>query len=430
MLVSFSIGNYLSFKDIQTIDLNADSLKEFQTNLHIPYFYNKDERLLKSLAIYGHNSHGKSNIIKAFQFLHHLIFTSFSNGQLTNSIELDGFRLNTSMKGKPSFFELVFLIRDTKYKYRLLATSSNIIQEELYYSQAKIRDNYLFERRDREIKYSKQWNKENNNRIEGLAQFAKPHILFLSVLLSQENITSITDIGKWLGNNIVVPDIYINELKKAQSIYSNPDYTNLILKFISAADLGFTSIFDKLDRLNKSKPSLDKGLLNIAFDREIRDFELYTNHTVYNKDHEMVDKIEFELLKNESAGSIKYFIIVCLLAYAIKNSQLIWIDELDARFHSLLLEMLITSFHNPDINPINSQLVFTTHNTHLLDKKLRRDQVIVVEKNEWGESTIKKAHTIENPVRIGKSLEKEYRKGKIGGVSKKIQDNLGPTLFD
>ncbi|WP_315823504.1 hypothetical protein [Paraflavitalea speifideaquila] len=59
-------------------------------------------------------------------------------------------------------------------------------------------------------------------------------------------------------------------------------------------------------------------------------------------------------------------------------------DELDARFHSLLLEMLIASFHNPEINPINSQLIFTTHNTHLLDQKLRRDQMVIVDKNEWG----------------------------------------------
>ena len=92
--------------------------------------------------------------------------------------------------------------------------------------------------------------------------------------------------------------------------------------------------------------------------------------------------------------------------------------------------MLVTSFHNPEINPINSQLIFTTHNTQLLDQKLRRDQMVIVEKNEWGESAIRRAHTTENPVRIGKSLEKEYRKGKLGGDSKKIRRDLGPTLFD
>ena len=419
MLISFSVGNFLSFKEIQTLNLVADSLKELQGNLHIPFFYNKDERLLKSIALYGHNSHGKTNLIKAFQFFHELIFTSFTQGQLTNRVELEPFQLNTSMQDKPSLFEIIFLIKETKYRYRLTITPSYIVQEELYYSQAKIRENYLFERTGQEIKLSKQWNKDNNNRVEPLIQFTKPHILFLSVLLSQENLTSVSEIGKWLSGNLVIPDNYMLEFKKAQLIYTDPNYTSLILKFISAADLGFTSIFDKLDRLSKSNPLLEKGFLNILFDKEIKNFELYTNHIVFDAGYKEVSKIEFELQKNESAGSIKYFVIVCLLAYAIKHSQLIWVDELDARFHSLLLEMLITSFHDPNINPINSQLIFTTHNTYLLDQKLRRDQMVIVEKNEWGESSIKRAHTVETPVRIGKSLENEYRKGKLGGVSKK-----------
>ncbi len=56
--------------------------------------------------------------------------------------------------------------------------------------------------------------------------------------------------------------------------------------------------------------------------------------------------------------------------------------------------------------------------------------MVIVEKNEWGESTIKRAHTKDNPIKIGKSLEREYRRGNIGGVSKKIKKDLGPTLFD
>jgi len=430
MLISFSIGNVFSFKDNQTLSLLAESLKELPENLHDPFLYNNEERILKSVAIYGHNSHGKSNLIKGFQLFHDLVFTSFSKGQTTNHIQLDPFRLNTAMKDEPSYFEIIFLIKETKYRYRLSVASTQVVEEELYYSQAKIRENYLFVRIGQELRYSKQWNKDHNNKIESLVQFAKPHILFLSVLLSQHNISSVGDIGKWLSDNLVIPDNYMLELGRAQSIYSDPKYTSLILKFIAAADLGFTSIFDKLNKINQSKPLYGKGFLNMAFQKEIKDFELYTNHSVFNKDYIEVDKIEFELLKDESAGTIKYFVIVCLLSYAIKHSQLIWVDELDARFHSLLLEMLITSFHNPDINPINSQLIFTTHNTYPLDDTLRRDQMVIVEKNDWGESKIRRAHTVDFPIRIGKSLEKEYRKGKLGGVSKKIKDNLGPTLFD
>ncbi|HXB43080.1 MAG TPA: ATP-binding protein [Puia sp.] len=427
MLVNFSIGNYLSFKEIQKLNLVPDVIKDLKENLHIPYFYDPEMRLLKSCALYGHNSHGKSNFIKGFQFFQHFIFTSFSHGQGMNTITREPFRLNPSMADKPSFFEITFLLKQTKYRYVFALTSEEIIEEGLYYAEAKIRENYLFERKGQDFKISKAWNKETENQAEHALSFAKPHILLLSVLLSQKNVPKIQDISNWLSGNLVIPDDYLTEIVKAKNIYSDLTYKNLILKFIKNADLGFRTVFDKVDSLSKNHQHFDKGIFNIWFDKEIKNFQLYTGHDLYNNDKKIVGNVEFELQKNESAGSIKYFILVSLLSYAIKNSLLIWVDELDARFHSSLLEMLVQSFHNPEINPINSQMIFTTHNTVLLDKKLRRDQMVVIEKNQFGESTIQRMHSSKKPIRIGKSMEKEYRKGNLGGVSR---DLLNPTLFD
>lgn len=430
MLVNFSVGNFLSFKDIQTLNLKPEALKEYDDNLHIPYLYNSDERLLKSVAIYGHNSYGKTNFLKAFQSLLHLVFNSFTLGQIQNKIDIEPFRLNTSTLNEPSYFEITFLIREKEYRYELVLSSERILKECLYYSESKIRENYLFERTAQNIKISKNWNKDSNNRIEQVVPFMKQHILFLSVLFSQEDIPIIDSINKWFSSILIIPDNYQNEFENAQKIYSDLTYRPLILKFIESADLGFTTIFDKIDKDRNRSIQLEKGIKKMWYDSEIKNFELYTNHHIYDTEHNIVDKVEFQLQKNESAGSIKYFIIVCLLSYAIKNSQLIWIDELDAKFDSSLLEMLVRSFHNPKINPINSQLIFTTHNTILLDKRLRRDQMVIVEKNEWGESSIKRIHSSKKPIRIGKSIEKEYRKGDLGGVSKKIKKDNGPSLFD
>lgn len=426
MLQSFSVGNFLSFKNIQILSMVPDSIKDLKENLHIPYFYNHEERLLKSVAIYGHNSYGKSNFIKAFQYFQNLVFTSFSSGQQLNSIETRPFLLETTMVSKPTFFEIIFLVKETKYRYKVSFTSTEIIEEELHYAELKIRENYLFKRKQQDFIISKTWNKESDNRINAAILFTKPHILFLSVLLSQEKITRISSIANWYNSNLIIPDNYLKEIIKARSIYSDLTYKPLILKFLKKAGLGFTTIFDKVDNLSKSKLQLEKGLLNMWYEKEIKDFDLYTIHDIFTNEKN-VGSVEFELQKSESAGSIKYFIIVCLLSYAIKNSQLIWIDELDARFDSLLLEMLVYSFHDQKINPANSQMVFTTHNTVLMDKKLRRDQMFVVEKNEFGESQLKRIHSSKKPIRPGKSIEKEYRKGKVGGVSKRL---INPSLFD
>lgn len=426
MLQSFSVGNFLSFRNVQTLSLVPDSIKDLNENLHTPYFYNHEERLLKSVAIYGHNSFGKSNFIKAFKHFQNLIFTSFSKGQQTNSIDTIPFRLDTSMANLPTTFEILFLIKETKYRYRISFTSKEILEEELHYAELKVRENYLFKRKFQDFVISKTWNKESESKINSAVLFTKPHILFLSVLLSQEKIPRIYSISNWFLSNLIVPDDYLNELTKARTIYSDPIYKTLILKLIDKADLGFTTIFDKLENLSNSKMQLEKGLLNIWYDKEIKNFDLYTNHDLYSEGNR-IGSIEFELQKDESAGSIKYFILICLLAYAIKNSQLIWIDELDARFDSSLLEMIVESFHDQEINPINSQMIFTTHNTVLLDKKMRRDQMYIVEKNNLGESRLEKMHSSKKPIRAGKSIEKEYRKGKMGGVSKKI---INPSLFD
>lgn len=429
MLVTFSIGNFLSFRNKQTLSLEPDGLKEFPENVLIPYLYSPNERLLKSVAIYGHNSYGKTNLLKGFSFLQKLVFSSFSVGQTTHQIPIEPFRLNTAMQGQPTTFEIIFLVKQTKYRYRIALTETQIIEEELHYAENKIRENFLFVRIGQEFRVSKNWNKESNNRVEQATFFTKPHILFLSVLLSQENIPKVTDVAKWFSSNLVIPDTYLEEFSKAHAVYSDGNYRALILKFIENADVGFNTIFDKVESLSKTH-SLEKGLLNMWFEKEIKNFELFTKHVLYDAEHKEVGSIEFDLQKNESAGSIKYFIIVCLLAYAIRNSQTVWIDELDARFDSTLLEMLVKTFHHPDVNPVKSQMIFTTHNTILLDECLRRDQMIVVEKNKWGESTLKRIHTAETPIRIGKPIEKEYRKGKLGGVSKKLRDNLGPSLFD
>src|SRR5438477_771001 len=117
MLISFTVENYLSFAERQTLDFEPEALKEHQDYLHVPYLYNISNRLLKSIAIYGHNSHGKSNLIKSYQFFRHTIFTSFTFGKTEGFIDVDYFKLNTSNKKRPSFFGIVFLIRETKYRY-------------------------------------------------------------------------------------------------------------------------------------------------------------------------------------------------------------------------------------------------------------------------------------------------------------------------
>ncbi len=435
MLIKYTIGNYLSFKEKQVFDLSAEPLKELPSHLHTPHFYNSNERILKSAAFHGHNSHGKSNFFKSFKFFIDFITKSFDLNKTSELIDVESFLLNTNSTTQPSFFEVVFLIQNTKYRYGFEITKEKIVSEWLFYAEYQVRENYLFIRNGQEFQLSKTWNKESQNRIENQGiPFTKPRVLLLSVLLSLDDMPRIPALLGWLNSNIFLPTFgdNLNELvKNAVGIYTNTEYKNRILFFLDKADLGFKTIFDKIDETIVSHKDYDKGFLNLWYNKQIKYFELYTQHAIYDDELIQKDIQVFELLKKESDGSVKFFILSCLIAYSIKNSNIIWADELDARLHPSLFELMIKLFHEPAINSNGTQLIFTTHNTVLLNKKLRRDQIFLIEKDDYGKSSLKRLHSKESPVRIDTSIEKEYRKGALGGVSKKITSlNNQGSLFE
>ncbi|MDI3321419.1 AAA family ATPase [Pinibacter soli] len=424
MLISFSLRNFLSFKKEQTLDLTPEALKEHTDFLHVPYLYDFEARLLKAVGIFGHNSHGKSNFLKGYQFFLDFIFSSFKIGRSEESIPIENFKLNTSTATQPSYFEAKFYIREKKYRYGFKITGEKVVEEWLYYSESRVRENHLFVRLEQDFKLSKVWSKESEGKVDQSVFFTKPTNLLLSVLISQGSISQISEIAKWLKGNIIITDITSDtHLKRAILILSSPKYRSIINSFIEKADLGFVTIIEKIDSQLKNKLSLDKELIDLIYSMELDRFELYTRHDIYDGEYKKVSSTLFELLKSESSGTIKYFILACYLSYAIKEGQLIMVDELDSKFHVLLLKFLLKTFLSKKVNFSGSQMIFTTHSTFLLGKNiLRRDQAAIVEKNEYGESSLKRLHGAKKPLRVDTQIEKEYTKGTLGGVSEKLKN--------
>lgn len=440
MLLEFTVENFMSFKEKQTLSMYADSLKELKDYVHISYDNTYSFKVLKSMAIYGHNSHGKSNFFKAYKTFINLIINPVIGNNNENKLPLESYKLNTETKNKASFFEIKFLIKDVKYRYLLLADSETIFQEELYYSEPKIRENHLFTRRANEFNINKNWNKDNNGEIENIVRFAKKnHILFISVLFAQEYITHTSDIYKWISNNEIITNLNEqNIFNKAKTFAKNPEYHNLINKFIENADLGFVSYMEKTqNQIANDNGKYEAQIYKWLNFNNIQNFDLATIHTEFDNEHNKIGDVYFDLHKNESSGSIKYFLLACFLTHAIRNNQLILIDEIDSKLHPNLLELIIKIYNSSKLNLYGSQMIFSSHNTSLLNKKLRRDQLTLIHKNEFGESSIVKAHTSETPIRTDKSIEKEYlsgnlkdKKGNTKGVSKKLKDTLQSSLFD
>src|SRR4051812_7176991 len=124
MLIEFTVGNYLSFKDKKTLSLEASSIKEYPTNIIEKDTY----RLLRSNVIYGANSSGKSNLINALTQMRIMVQES-GKGSSTSEIGVTPFLLCTETENKPSYFEMLFLIDGMRYRYGFETDKTSIHAE-------------------------------------------------------------------------------------------------------------------------------------------------------------------------------------------------------------------------------------------------------------------------------------------------------------
>ena len=192
------------------------------------------------------------------------------------------------------------------------------------------------------------------------------------------------------------------------------DYRKLINDVVRKSDLGIESIEERLKE-TAIRSNISYDLISSIFADDIRQHTVRTGHFKY-KDEKAYEKIFFELLKHESLGTQKFFGILGPLLYTIKEKGIICIDEIDRRMHSHLLSDVIGLFNSGKTNTVGAQLIFTSHNTTILKKGLRRDQIHLTEKDKSGVSTIENLHTKKPQIRKDASFDKDYLLGKYGAI--------------
>ena len=120
MLVEFTVGNYRSFREPQTLSMEATTLKSAPENKSLDeevIFTQGKLKLLSSAAIYGANASGKSNFIRAWSFFREQIIDSARESQAGDEIEVEPFAFSVENQEKPSFFEVVFIVDKKRYRY-------------------------------------------------------------------------------------------------------------------------------------------------------------------------------------------------------------------------------------------------------------------------------------------------------------------------
>ncbi len=430
MLIEFSVGNYKSFKEKVTFSMVAANQvsKDKDADTSNVFAIDDDLCLLKSAAIYGANASGKSNLAVALSFMKWFMVNSSKETQSTDDINVEPFRLSTATEKEPSFFEIVFLLESERYRYGFEVTTSRVFSEWLYYYVPQKGEEKLFERSPDLIDPTKVYG------ADGIQKRTRRNALFLSVS-AQFNVEIAEKILEWLTSKLKVVS-GLNDIGyegyTAQCLLENENNNrDEILALIKRLDVGISDIqVEQTDFTAVTSGSLPGNVSEALKDvlvnssRKSLVFKVsagkkpivQTKHRKFTEEGEYISDEMFALEVQESEGTQKIFALAGPLVDTLKHGKTLIIDEFDARLHPLISRAIVSLFNSNDTNPSNAQLVFMTHDTNLLDNLLfRRDQIWFTEKDRFGATDLYSLAEYEG-VRNDRTYEKDYMKGRYGGV--------------
>ncbi len=414
MLINFTVSNFLSFKESNTLDLIATSIKEYESeNLFSLERFN----LLKGAIIYGANASGKSNFIKAMSTMKRIVFESFEQSS-TSELDIMPFLLSSETDGTPTLFEVVFVMDEIRYRYGFEVSNTKVEAEWLFETSKKT-EKPLFLREGDGIEIMRSFSEGKS-----LESRTRDNALFLSVV-DQFNGEIAGKIMHWFSNFNTISGLSHERYKSVTfSMLENPVTSPELKKFYKELDLGFQDLsiskklFDAKELPSDMPELLVKQMitdLEGAFQMEIK-----TLHNKYDTKHNLVDRIEFDLRSQESSGTNKLFNISGPVFDVLHDGGVLVVDELDASLHPLLTLAVTKLFNSKELNPKNAQLIFATHDTNLLNYgHYRRDQIYFVEKDPYGASEIYSLVEYKEEgkkIRKDRSYEKDYIDGRYGAI--------------
>ena len=413
MLIQFNFKNFKSFRDEATLDMSATKITEHED--HVVDIAN--DKLLKVAAIYGANASGKSNVYDAFGYMRYYVSESFKFGD-----EDGGYRKNDDYtKVTPFLFDEyncngetlfeVFYIDNMEntgktYQYGFVLKGNEVVEEWLYSKAKTARNNY------RTIFYRKIGEELEMNGIP------KRHIENIKASLNKESL--IVSLGAKLRIEKLksVRDWF---LKNDAINFGNPT-ENLIRSWVVPDE--FVNNKEVQRNMIKYFSTFDESIKDFKVEEDLADEDdninkNYLIETIHKKaGGEGIASIP---LSQESSGTQKMFALYPHIKEALDNGATLFVDELNARLHPLLVRNIILTFLSPEINSENAQLIFTTHDIgQLSNDLLRRDEIWMVNKNSDGISELYSLADFKdeegNKVRRDEDLAKKYMLGNYGAI--------------
>lgn len=413
MLIDFKTSNSLSFKDIATLSMVATSDKTLDES---NTFKKDGAKFLKSAVIYGANGSGKTNFTNAFAQMRALIL---GHESLTDF----SFKLDKVCQTKPSFFEVVFYYSDNlRYRYGFESNEDSVVSEWLFSSKSS-RETCLFTRENKEVTLGRSFSEGKKFKSE-----VKKADLFLSLVAHEEGKIA-SEVRSWFKSVNIrsgLESSHINTLHKIQK--GGEDDKIKVLDILHSFDIQMEDFIIREREPAQFNFSDDPKLAEeykefaIAMEKFISSqkfgptYDVFIVRRAYD-DGKDIGPIELGLLKDESDGTQKLFELAGYIVDVLDKGGVLIIDELESKLHPLVTRELVKIFNSNEKNPLNAQLIFTTHDTNLLKGgHFRRDQIWFTEKDKYGASHLYSLAEYKEKPRKDASLEKDYVKGRFGAI--------------
>lgn len=423
MLIEFSFKNYRSFRDETVLSMEASGLGAFK-NCLIPCGSTK---ILPGIAIYGKNGGGKSNVIRAFwlatQFIKNAQRTQHENAL----IPVVPFALDDYSNQEPTEFNFFFALDGIRYWYGFSGTKEKITREYLYHAP-KGQKALVFLREGKVFSFT-----EDKAKRKLISETVAENQLFFSVACTM-NDAACTNAMRWFRERVLFSRDYSDIPRQLLEYSKDTKMLKAISDYAKAADFGIEEMKFEIN----SKELLD-GLIfpeNIpegvrtaltefihvlsetANNSEVRlrmgEVRAASMHPGLKKDGS--SQFYALELEDESDGTRKLMSLAPAIESVLASGGILLVDEIERELHSMLVDYIVAKFQSKRTNPKGAQIIFTTHNTELMDMELlRKDQFYFVDKNEKDGSS--ELYGISDfATRTTDNIRKGYLLGKYGAT--------------
>ncbi len=416
MLIEFSVTNYRSILERQTLNMAASSyFKELESlNTFVPDQDDGVPRLVRSTVLYGPNASGKSTLIQALHFMEGQVLNSQKESQAGDPIDVVPFKLTAESRAADSEFEISFVEQGVRYEYGFRCNRERFTEEWLFaypLGRAQKWFHRLFDAAAGKDVYKFSTSFLGGRQRQTWAAQTRPNALFFSTAIQLNN-EQLKPAFDWFKLRLRIIDS-AQTLEAGYTVARCKESADMqkILAFMNSADLSIADIQLKTEVFSPEfLPHMLPASLREEFTKKMTGKEL-TSVKFLHTNVDGQGSTEFDE-DEESGGTRALFAFAGPWLDVIENERVLVVDELDTSLHPLLVHYLVKRLHHEGTK---AQLIFTTHDTTLLSQKLlRRDQVWFMEKDK--RSATRLYPLSDFSPRDNEAVERGYLNGRYGGI--------------